>query len=111
VALVSLPFDRGTTWLAFAICVWTSISVISVMLITLLFVFFHKQPPLPVPPRTLAATLYYLGGSDIPERLGSLAMMDRRSRNKQVAQMGLRYSLGTVIGLDGREKIGFRVGL
>ena len=109
VALANIPYDRTTMYYAYTTCVYVSVAIAAVMLLTLFFVFFHKQPALPVQPRTLAATLYYLDGSDIPERFGPLAMLGAKERNRHVAQMGLRYSLSEVVGPDGSSKIGFRV--
>ena len=108
VALVNVPFDRTTLYAAFVICIWWSISIVSLMILTLFFVFFYRPPTLPIQPRTLAAALYYLDASGIPERTGHLATVAEAERNRQIKSMGLRYSIGRVTGHDGRTKVGLQ---
>ncbi len=109
VVLVNVPFNRTTVLISLTVCFSTSIGIISIMLITVVFAFFHRQPSLPLQPCSLSATLYYLSESDILERFSHLAILDERARNKHIADMRLRYRFANIVGRDGVVKVGFQV--
>jgi hypothetical protein len=99
VCLSNIHFKTGTTFAAFTVVTWLSCSIIAVMLITLVAVFFRREPDLPLKPTTLAVTLCYLSSSSIPGRLSSMTRLDGEVRNKMVGDFDLKYGMWIQGGL------------
>jgi len=93
VALANIPFQIIQVHLGVLVCFYISFGILSLMIITLVFVFFHKQPDLPVSPGTLAGALYYVRDSGTSELFADLSTMSRKSRNNFVEGLRLRYTL------------------
>lgn len=62
-ALSNVPFSSATSWTAFTVSTWLSVSIFATMLFTLLIIFFYPQPNLSLQPNTIAVVLYYLSRS------------------------------------------------
>jgi len=55
--------------------------------------FFYSRPTLPLRPRTVAAVLYYLCGSRVPEMVADAEGLGTRARDQRVEEVGMRYGL------------------
>jgi len=79
------------------------------MLVALVALVFRREPKLTGKVRTIAGVLELLCWSSIPGRLGEMAVLGERVRNRRIAEMQLRYGVG-VVGYEGiREVVGIEV--
>jgi hypothetical protein len=99
VCLSNIHFKTGTTFEAFTVVTWLSCSIIAVMLITVVGVFFRREPDLPLKPTTPAVTLCYLSNSSIPGRLSSMTGLNGEVRNKMARDFDLKYGMWIQGGL------------
>lgn len=93
VTLSTIPFSSATLWKAYVVSTWISVAIIGVMLLTLLFLFFYKEPKLPIKPTTLAAQLACLCDSSLPDLFANLGATSTQDRNKAIDSLGYRYRL------------------
>ncbi|KAF2261894.1 hypothetical protein CC78DRAFT_607034 [Lojkania enalia] len=94
VALATIPFSSANLWVAYDVSTWISVAVISVMLLTLVLLFFHQEPNLPIKPNSIAANLIYLCDSSLPDLFRGLAVLNTNERNNRIRQWGYRYCIG-----------------
>ncbi|KAH7395537.1 hypothetical protein BKA64DRAFT_708932 [Cadophora sp. MPI-SDFR-AT-0126] len=111
VSLANVPFSSGMTYETFVICVWISVSILGLMLLTLSVVLvrigrFGGEVKVP---NTLGGKMKLLAGSHMVERFRHLGDMDTETRNNIVKGWGSTYKIGTVFGVDGirREGVDF----
>ncbi|KAF1997785.1 hypothetical protein P154DRAFT_565134 [Amniculicola lignicola CBS 123094] len=93
VTLSTIPFDSANAWNAYVASTWISISILLVMLLTLVVLFFHRVPDLPVQPNTLAGHMIYLTNSRLPDIF--------RGVGKGIEGLNYRYSLMRVRDANG----------
>jgi hypothetical protein len=86
-------FNTSTTFAAYTVSTWLSISILATMLVTLVVIIFHRQPELPLKPNTIAAVLCYFSGSSLPRRFNRLALLGTRARDHIVRDLNLRYGM------------------
>lgn len=79
---------------------------VCVMQATLCVLFFYSRPTLPLRPRTVAAVLYYLCESRVPEMVADAGGLGTRAGDRRVEEMGVRYGLGLGERTDGVVRVG-----
>ncbi|KAK0622329.1 hypothetical protein B0T14DRAFT_580404 [Immersiella caudata] len=106
VLLSGIPFKSTQTWRSQQICGWTTVSLLSLMiLILLVYMRFAQWPELPVPPDSLAGVIYYVCNSQMLKDFERLSMLGTRERDRRVERMARRYSFGWITGASGERRI------
>lgn len=94
ITLSAIPFNPATLLSAYYVSTWISVAVLSLMLLALVFVFFYKEPDLPVRPDTVVSNLVYLCDSSLPEMFRDLGGQNTQERNNRISDMGMTYYMG-----------------
>lgn len=80
------------------------------MLVSLVLVFFVREPKLPFKSNTVAAMMYYLcGDDDMVQGLGEFSITETNALRYGVRSMGSRYRFGTLSYDRGFERVGVRI--
>lgn len=104
--LSGIPFASAQTWRTHQICAWTSISLVSVMIVVLIcYMRIVRWPDLPVPPGSLAGSIYYLCDSRMLKDFERLSMLRRPERDRRVKRAARRYRVGWITGVSGQKRI------
>jgi hypothetical protein len=94
VTLSAIPFNPATLYTAFNVSTWISVASLTIMLGTLLFIFFYREPVMPIKPDTVAGNLVYICDGTLPKVLRGLSGQTTEEREQSINNMGLRYSMG-----------------
>ncbi|KAI9782835.1 MAG: hypothetical protein M1839_004586 [Geoglossum umbratile] len=111
VALSRIPFHGDSIYLAYVVSSRLSTGIISFMIVTLIWVAVRQRQShglelLPQRPDSIAAVLTYLCGSRMLGDFQGLAVVGEKERDEMVINMGKKYWLGKVVGVDGVERVG-----
>lgn len=107
VALSNIPFQAGLAYITYRASSYLTISVLSLMLLGILWMLCRKRMPALVrQPETVASILLYMCGSSMLDDFKGMALMARAQRDKEVRSWDKRYAMGSVIGVDGVEREG-----
>ncbi|ORX99149.1 hypothetical protein BCR34DRAFT_606716 [Clohesyomyces aquaticus] len=101
ITLSTIPFSSANAWGAYVISTWISVSIISIMIFTLVLLFFRTEPNLPLKPNTIGAVLFYLCGSRLSTIFGNMGMLNTVERDRMIVEWNKRYTIERVQGLDG----------
>lgn len=64
------------------------------MLFALVFIFFYREPVMPIKPDTVAGNLVYLCDGSLPQMFKNLGAQTTTERDQSIGNMGIRYSMG-----------------
>jgi O-antigen/teichoic acid export membrane protein len=106
VTLSHVPFSVLETSETQSTCAYLSIAILVIMMVAVAASLAVRWPHMPVDPRTIAGALYYLCDSSVLISFDGLAGVERRDRDWMVKSMCVRYTFGTMIGLNGKERVG-----
>lgn len=101
VTLSTIPFDNANSYNAYVTSTWVSVAIIAIMLFTLGIWFFYCEPNLPLHPNTIAANLFYLCVSRLPDLFATLGSLDTKARDERIRGLNYRYCLAKIQGGDG----------
>ena len=105
VALASIPFKAGLTFIAYRVSSYISIGTLSMMLVGIAWLLCRRRTPdLVRQPDTIASVLLYICGSSMRDDFQGISLMRRRERDEEVRRWGKSYAMGNVIGVDGVER-------
>lgn len=105
VALASIPFKAGLTWMAYRASTYISIGILSMMLLGIIWLMCRsKTPDLVRRPDTMASILLFLCGSSMREEFKGMSLMRQKERDETVVSWEKRYAMGNVVGVDGVER-------
>lgn len=105
--LSGIPFKSTQTLGTHQICSWTTVSLLSVMIIFLLAcMWFSRWPETPVPPDSLFGAAYYVCDSHTPKDFERLSMLSARGRDRRVKRMARRDRFGWINGVSRQRRIG-----
>ncbi len=105
VALASIPFKAGLTFIAYRTSTYITIGVLSLMLIGIVWLLCRgKTPDLVRQPDTIASVLLFICGSNMREDFKGMSLMHRSEREEIITGWGKSYAMGNVIGVDGVER-------
>ncbi|KAI0154329.1 hypothetical protein GGR57DRAFT_466667 [Xylariaceae sp. FL1272] len=107
--LSNVPFQVTQTFLLSQISIWTSVSILSLMLLLGLVSFFMAWPNMPVDPSTIAGAMYYIADSPVLQHLEGMSVMDRKDRDRAIAERGDLYEFGEFETPSGSTKTGVNV--
>ncbi|KAN0110928.1 hypothetical protein V8E51_007315 [Hyaloscypha variabilis] len=95
VVLAAIPYSLGEIFLELILCTYTSIGILSVMLLVLISLVFWRRrlPYVPRPPDTLGGVISYICDSRM------LDTFDGRT-----SRLGKKYTYGEYVGVDGQVR-------
>ncbi|KAF2728124.1 hypothetical protein EJ04DRAFT_556957 [Polyplosphaeria fusca] len=105
ITIATIPFDNANSWNAYVASTWICVSIIGWMLLILSILFFYREPNLPLKPNTIAANLFYLCGSRLPELFSTMGSLSTRARDQKIEALNYRYCLAKVQGMDGVVRV------
>ena len=105
VALASIPFKAGLTFVAYRTSTYITICVLSLMLIGIVWLLCRgKTPDMVRRPDTIASVLLFICGSSMREDFKGMSLMRRAERDETVTGWEKTYAMGNVVGVDGVER-------
>ncbi|KAI1741041.1 hypothetical protein F4680DRAFT_447408 [Xylaria scruposa] len=107
--LSNVPFRVTQTFLVSQLSIWTSVGIMSFMLLILLTSFFVKWPNMPVKPGTIAGAMYYVCNTSTVDMFESLSTLGKEDRDRTVTDMALLYELRETMSAAGSSSIGLQV--
>ena len=109
ILLSEIPFRVTQTALVHRITTWIAVGVLGIMVLVLLCSFVVRWPRLPVDPTTIAGAMYYVTDSYMLNNFQGLSTVGREERDRGVANLGLRYQFGHMMGMSGKPRSGVDV--
>lgn len=97
ILLSNIPFNPTQTWTLHVACTWTTAAILGFMLLALLSQMATKYPDLPVNPKFVSGTLYYLSASRILCDFQDASTLTQKDFNSK-SDAETRYSLKNVNG-------------
>ena len=76
------------------------------MVLVLLWSFFVRWPHMPVDPTTIAGAMYYVTDSYMLSNFQGLSTLEREERDNGVANLGLKYEFGRMMGTSEKARLG-----
>ncbi|KAE9364165.1 hypothetical protein N431DRAFT_563555 [Stipitochalara longipes BDJ] len=106
VVLAAIPYSPGEIFLELIVCTYTSVAILSVMLLVMvILVFWRRQLPyLPRPPDTLGGVISYLCDSRMLYNFDQCTGLEDRELRNRISRLGKEYSYGEYVGVDGQVR-------
>jgi hypothetical protein len=106
VALSGLPYRPGQLRGEFLFCGITSMAILGLMIVELIFVNIWRRslPHLPRPPNSIAAVMTYVAGTSMIRDLDGLEQLSISERNRKIRDLGKAYAYGWRREEDGRVR-------
>jgi hypothetical protein len=106
VVLAAIPYSPGEIFLELFICTYTSIGILSLMVIVLVGLMFWRSrlPYLPRTPDTLGGVISYLCASRMLDDFDCSSGLGSRELEKRIVGLGKRYTYGEYVGVDGQVR-------
>lgn len=104
ILLSNIPFNPTQTWTLHVACTWTTAAILGFMLLALLSQMATKYPDLPVNPKFVSETLYYLAASRILCDFQDASTLTQKDLNSK-SNTKTRYSLKNITGTSTRMTI------
>jgi hypothetical protein len=106
VVLAAIPYSPGKIFLELLICTYTSIGILSLMVIVLISLVFwrRKLPYLPRMPDTLGGVISYLCDSHMLDDFDECKELGNRELEKMITRFGKKYRYGKYTGVDGQVR-------
>lgn len=93
VTLSGVPFSSAQSYTGFFVSTFLSTAIITLLLMTLPFVFLWTMLTSPVQRDSIAARLSYLCGSTILASFTTLSTLDQKERDRSIESMGKLYEM------------------
>lgn len=106
ILLGNVPFRVTQTWVASRACTWMAVGILGLMWLVVAASFRVGWPHMPVDPSTIAGAMYYVCDSWMLWSLEGSSVLEEKERDRRIAEMGLRFQFGNIVGLSGRRRIG-----
>jgi hypothetical protein len=107
VALSGVPFSSALSYEAYTVSTFLSVAIIAMMLITIPVIALRgRDLMMPRKLDNIAAVLLYICGSPMLTSFGGLSLLDTKTRNRRILNMGRMYRYGLVMGVDGQLRMG-----
>ena len=106
ILLTQIPFQVSQTFLVYVITTWSAVGVLGIMVLVLLWSFFVRWPHMPVDPTTIAGAMYYVTDSYMLSNFQGLSTLEREERDNGVANLGLKYEFGRMMGTSEKARLG-----
>lgn len=106
VTLSHVPYSAMETYMTAVVCMWLTTAILGLMIISIVWSFFIKWPHMPVDPRTIAGSLFYVCDSWMLESLEGMSTISKEARNRSVRFMGHKYGYGSIHGMSGTNRVG-----
>ncbi|KAI1131821.1 hypothetical protein F5Y10DRAFT_285311 [Nemania abortiva] len=100
--LSNVPFQVTQTHLVCLVSIWTTVGILSFMVLLIITSFFISWPDMPVDPSTIIGAMYYIHDSPMLDKFEGLSILDRKERDHRVMELGLLYEFSYIRGISGR---------
>lgn len=97
ILLANIPYTITQTEITHRVCLWLSIAILGLMVLTITLSFYIVWPHMPVDPRSVAGAMYYVSESGMLGCFDGMASLDNAQRERRVEQLGGRYWYGEVV--------------
>ncbi|CAM1510196.1 Fc.00g005310.m01.CDS01 [Cosmosporella sp. VM-42] len=104
ILLANIPYTLTQTYETHVICARISIGIMGLMLLTLIGSFFIRFPNMPIDPRSIAGSMYYVSESAMVDQFSGLVGLDNKEREKRVKELGGRYWFGDILTKHGETR-------
>jgi hypothetical protein len=106
VFLAAIPYTPGEIFLELLVCTYTSIGILSIMLLVLGGLLFWRRrlPYLPRAPDTLGGVISYLCDSHMLYNFDQCTELGNRELCRRIEGFGKEYSYGKYVGVDGQVR-------
>jgi hypothetical protein len=106
VFLAAIPYTPGEIFLELLVCTYTSIGILSMMLLVLGGLLFWRRrlPYLPRAPDTLGGVISYLCDSHMLYNFDQCTELGNRELCRRIEGFGKEYSYGKYVGVDGQVR-------
>ncbi|KAK3393528.1 hypothetical protein B0H63DRAFT_554884 [Podospora didyma] len=98
VLLSNVPFSLTQTNTAATVCDILSAVFLTFLTGVLVASFFVRWPPMPVDPRCIAGSMFYVSQSHMLNDMDGVSQLNRKERDRRVQEIGRRYYYGVLIG-------------
>ena len=108
IALSNIPFKPALTFIAYKASTYITIGVLSLMLIGIVWKFCRKGTSglIANRPANIAELMIVLCGSHMLGDFADMSRFTRRERDAIITGWGTEYSMGSLAGVDGVERVG-----
>lgn len=108
VALANVPFKPGLAFIAYRVCTYITIGVLSLMLVGILWMLCRKKTPRSAlrKPETLAGTMLAICSSNMLGDFRELSDLNRKERDAIIRGWQKTYAMGGLIGVDRVDREG-----
>ncbi|TDZ49757.1 hypothetical protein CTRI78_v007884 [Colletotrichum trifolii] len=103
ILFANVPYNLTQTLTSHNVCARISLAILAVMLLTVVASLFIKWPEMPVDPRSIAGSLYYVNESRMLDDFEGLSRLSSEERATKVRQLGRRYFYGGITGSTGKK--------
>ncbi|KAI3323990.1 hypothetical protein HD806DRAFT_522505 [Xylariaceae sp. AK1471] len=107
--LSNVPFQVTQTFTVYRLSIWTAVSILSLMVLTVILSFRVKWPHMPVDPSTIAGAMYYVCNSPLLEKMEGLSTLEKKERDRRISELGLLYEFGEMEGTSGGRLSGINI--
>ena len=106
VVLAAIPYSPGEIFFEFITCTYTSIGILSGMLLVLIcLVFWRRQLPyVPRPPDTLGGVISYICDSRMLDTFDGYTELGNGEMARRISRLGKKYTYGEYEGVDGHVR-------
>lgn len=109
VTLSHVPFSAVETYMTQYVSAYLSIAILGLMMIAVIMSFFIKWPHMPMDPRTIVGSMYYVCDSWMLGSMEGMSTLRKKDRDLDVRFMRHRYGYGCIEGMTWKSRMGFDV--
>jgi hypothetical protein len=106
ITLAVIPFSPTEIYLELLICAYTSIAILSLMILVVVGLLFWKRKLRDMPRKadTLAGVMSYLCDSHMLVDFEGCEVGDGKEMEKRIGRGGKRYGFGRYVGVSGKKR-------
>jgi hypothetical protein len=106
IVLAAIPYSPGEIFLELILCTYTSIGILSVMLLVLISLVFwrRKLPYVPRPPDTLGGVISYICNSRMLDTFDGCTELGNGEMVRRISRLRKKYTYGEYVGVDGQVR-------
>jgi len=106
ITLAVIPYSPNEIYLELLICAYTSMAILSLMVLVILGLLFWKRKlrDMPRKPDTLAGVMSYLCDSHLLMDFEGCDTITGAELDKRIGRSGKRYEFGQFVGVSGKQR-------
>ncbi|KAH8887197.1 hypothetical protein GQ53DRAFT_693579 [Thozetella sp. PMI_491] len=106
ITLAHVPFSLVETAYTQLVCTYLSITILAVVFLVVATSFLVRWPHMPIDPRTIVGSLFYVHDSRIMASFDGLAVVDKDKRDRIMQHIGAKYVFGDMTGMSSKRRMG-----